>query len=117
MGNNDFRLTEEEFATFAEKYPNVKRRDVEELIDRKLLTDKAYRAQRSEIENLKAKALGAMGTNQELDFSDIESGMLKASLTDGRQALKEIMEKTPVEAPLCSDGTKMKNQGSKKNTL
>ena len=117
MGNNDFRLTEEEFANFAEKYPNVKRSDVEELVVRKLFTEKAYRAQRSEIEYLKNKALGAMGTDQEMDFSDIESGMLKASLTDGRQALKEIMEKTPVEAPLCSDGTKMKDQGRKKNTL
>jgi len=48
MGNNDFRLTEEEFANFAEKYLNVKGGDVEELVVRKLLTEKAYRAQRSE---------------------------------------------------------------------
>jgi len=116
MRNNDFRLTKKEFANFSKKYPNVKQSDVEELFVRKLLTDKAYQAQQSEIEFLKNKALGAMGTDQEMDFSDIESGMLKASLTDGRQALKEIMERTPVEAPLCSDGTKMKDQGIKKNT-
>jgi hypothetical protein len=42
--------------------------------------------------------------------------MLRASLSDGRQALKEIIEKTPVEAPLCSDGVKMKNQGREKKT-
>jgi len=40
--------------------------------------------------------------------------MLDASLLDGCQALKEIIEKIPVEVPLCNDGTKMKNQGIKK---
>jgi hypothetical protein len=39
---------------------------------------------------------------------------LEASLSDGRQALKEIMKRMPIEAPLRSDGTKMKNQGRKK---
>ena len=114
MRKNGFHLTEEEFATFAEKYPNVKRSDVEELFSQKLLTDMAYRAQRSETEFFKNEVLGTMGTDQEMDFSDIESGMLNASLKDGRQALKGIMEKTPVEAPLCNDGTKMKDQGRKK---
>ena len=116
MANNGYRLTDEEFASFAEKYPNVKRSDIEDLFTQKMLEDKAYRAQRSEIEFLKNTALGKMGTDQEMSFSDIESGMLRASLADGRQALKEIMEKTPVEAPACADGAKMRNRGRKKKT-
>jgi hypothetical protein len=114
MKNNRYQITDEEYATFAEKYPNVKRSDVEELFAQKILTDMAYRAQRSEIEYLKNKAIETMGTAQEMRFSDIETGMLKASLSDGRDALKEIMEKTPIESPTCSDGTKMKDQGRKK---
>ena len=116
MTNNRCYLTDDEFASFAEKYPNVKRSDIEELVSQKMLADMAYRAQRSEVEFLKNKALGAMGTDKEMNFSDIESGMLKASLSDGRQALKEILEKTPVEAPSCSNDAKMKNQGRKKKT-
>jgi hypothetical protein len=114
MANNEYRLTDEEFASFAEKYPSVKRSDIEKLFAQKMLTDIAYRTQRSEIKFLKNKALEAMGTDREMNFSDIESGMLKASLSDGCQALKEIMEKTPVEAPSCNDGAKMENQGRKK---
>ena len=117
MANNGYRLTDEELASFAEKHPDVKRsdiRDMEDLFTQKMLEDKAYRAQRSEIDFLKNIALGKMGTDQEMSFSDIESGMLRASLADGRQALKEIMEKTPVEAPACSDGAKMRNRGRKK---
>ena len=56
----------------------------------------AERAQQSEIELLRNKALGAMVTEREMKFSDIESGMLRVSLSDGRQALKEIMEKKSV---------------------
>jgi hypothetical protein len=110
-------MTDEEFAVFAVKHPNVKRSelsDVEDLVAQKILADMAYQAQRSEIENLKNKALGAMGADREMSFSDIESGMLEASLSDGRQALKEILEGTPVDAPTCSDGSKMKDQGRKK---
>ena len=114
MANNGYHLTDEEFASFAEKYPNVKRSDIDDLFAQKILADKAYRAQRSEIEFLKNTALGKMGTDQEMKFSDVESGMLRASLADGRQALKEIMEKTPVEAPSRSDGAKMRDQGRKK---
>jgi hypothetical protein len=114
MKNNNLRLTDDEFASFAKKYPNVKRGDVEELLAHKMLTDMAYRSQRSEIDFLKNIALGAMGTDKEMSFSDIEAGMLKASLSDGRQALKEILEATPVEAPMCDDGTKMRDQGVKK---
>ena len=85
-----------------------------ELLEQTMFVDIAMNARLSEIEQLKTKALGAMGTEQEMKFSDIESGMLRASLSDGRQALKEIMEKVPVEAPLRNDGMKMKNQGRKK---
>ena len=118
MGNNVYRMTDEEYAIFARKYPMVTRSDmnkIEELLTQKMYTDMATHARMSEIELLRNKALGSMGTEQEMRFSDIESGMLRASLSDGRQALKEIMERTPVEAPLSNDGTKMKNQGRKKN--
>ena len=114
-----YRMNDEEFAALVKKYPNATRsvvNEIEELLTQKMQADMALRAQLSEIELLKRKALGAMGTDSEMRFSDIESGMLCASLSDGRQALKEILEKTPVEAPSCSDGTKMKNQGRKKKT-
>jgi len=114
MANSEYHMTDEAYDLFAEKYPNVKRSDIEELFVREILTGTAYQAQRSEIEFLKSRALDAMGTDREMRFSDIESGMLRASLSDGRQALKEIMEKTPVETPSCSDGTAMKNMGRKK---
>jgi len=119
MKKNVYRMDDEEFAVFAEKYPNISRSDIneiKELLTQKIYADMALSARQSEIELLKNKALGAMGTNSEMKFSDIESGMLKASLSDGRQALKEIMEKTPVEVPSCSDGTRMKNQGREKKT-
>jgi F0F1-type ATP synthase alpha subunit len=117
MKKNIYRMSDEEFAEFSKRYPNVPRNEIneiEELLTQKMYSDMALRAQISEIELLKNKALVAMGTEQEMRFSDIETGMLKASLSDGRQALKEIMEKTPVEAPSGSDGVKMKNQGRKK---
>ena len=117
MGKNVYRMTDEEFADYVKRHPYATRSDiseVEELLTHKMQADMALHAQLSEIELLKNKALGAMGTAGEMRFSDIESGMLRASLSDGRQALKEIIEKTHVEAPPCSDGTKMKNQGREK---
>ena len=120
MKKNIYRMTDEEYAAFAAKYPNIDRKDIneiEELLTQKMLADKAIHAQVSEIELLRRKALDAMGTENEMRFSDVELGMLKASLSDGRQALKEIMEKTPVEAPLCNDGTKMKNSGREKKHI
>jgi hypothetical protein len=107
-------LSDEEFASFSKKYPSVERSDIEELVTKKMIEAMGLRAQKSEIENLRNKALGAMGTDQEMRFSDIESGMLRASLSDGRQALKEIMENIPVETPPCEDGTRMRDQGRKK---
>jgi F0F1-type ATP synthase alpha subunit len=110
-------MTDEEFAEFAKRLPNLTRsfiNEIEDILTQKVYADMAIRIQLSEIEQLKNKALNSMGTDSEMKFSDIEAGMLKASLSDGRQALKEIMEKTPVEAPSCSDGTEMKNQGCKK---
>ena len=114
MAKKGYYMTDEEFSPFAEKYPNVKRSDVEDLVAQMLFKIRANQLQHSEIESLKNKALGVMGTDQEMSFSDIEKKMLDASLLDGCQALKEIIEKIPVEVPLCNDGTKMKNQGIKK---
>ena len=119
MKENIYRMSEEEFTKLSKKYPHMTRNEVDEideLLAQKMYADVGLRAQLSEIELLKYKALGAMGTDSEMRFSDIESGMLRASLSDGRQALKEIMEKTPVETPSCSDGTKMKNQKREKKT-
>jgi len=117
MKKSVYRMSDEEFADFTRKYPHVTRNEInviEEILTQKMYADKALSTQLSEIERLKSRALGAMGTDNEMRFSDIESGMLRASLSDGRQALKEILEETPVETPTCSDGTKMKNQGCKK---
>ena len=117
MAKNNYRMSDKEFAEYSKKHPNVTRSDIdeiEELLTQRIYADMALHTQLSEIEQLKDKALGAMGTDSEMRFSDIESGMLKASLADGRQALKEIMEKTPIEAPVCDDGTLMKDQGRKK---
>jgi len=117
LARDTYRMTDEEFAKFSRTHPNVKQSDIsdiEEFFAQKMLVDTALRAQGTEIEFLKETALGAMGTDREIKFSDIESGMLRASLSDGRQALKEIMESIPVETPSCNDGTKMKDQGRKK---
>lgn len=117
MTKNIYHVSDEEFAEYAKTHPNVTRSDIdeiEELLAHKMYADMALRARLSEIERLKNKALGAMGTDSEMRFSDIESGMLRASLADGRQALRDIIEKTPTETPMCDDGTKMKNQGRKK---
>jgi hypothetical protein len=117
MAKKGYFMTDEAFASFEEKYPNVKRSDVEAIFAQGLFKSTINQLQHSEIENLKNKALGVMGTDQEMNFSDIEKRMLEASLSDGRQALKEIMEKIPIEVPLRSDGKKMKNQGRKKKEL
>jgi len=117
MAKKGYCMADETFASFAEKYPNVKRSDVEDLFAQELFKVMANRFQCSEIDSLKNKALGGMGTDQEMSFSEIERRMLQASLSDGRQALEEIIEKIPVEAPVRSDGTKMKNQGRKKKEL
>ena len=119
MGEIVYRMTDEEFAEYVKRHPYATRSDIseiEELLTQKMYADMALRARQSEIELLKDKALDAMGTDSEMKFSDIESGMLRASLSDGRQALKEIIEKTPVDAPSCGDGTMMKNQGYEKKT-
>jgi len=116
MAKNRYHMSDETFATFAQKYPNVKRNDIEDIFFQGMFAAAAEVSQRSEIEILKKKAIESMGTGQEMRFSDIESGMLRASLSDGREALNEIISKIPVEAPKCSDGTKMKNQGNKKKT-
>jgi hypothetical protein len=72
---------------------------------------------RSEIENLRVAALSSMGTPGEMSFGDIERGMLRASLSDGREALKDIIENMPVSAPLPEEGTTVRNRGKgKKNS-
>ena len=119
MTKNLFHINDKEFDELTKKHPNLTRievNEIEELLKKKMHYDIALRAQASEVEVLKNKALDAMGTDGEMQFSDIESGMLRASLSDGRQALKEIIEKTSVEVPSCSDGTKMKNKGREKKT-
>jgi hypothetical protein len=114
MRDKHYTLSDEEFAAFYKKYPQIERRDLEELVTKKTLEAMGLQAQRSEIEAIRGMALDRMGTAQEMEFTDIESRMLQASLSDGCRALKEILENTPVEAPLCEDGTKMKDQGRKK---
>ena len=114
LAMDKYHIADAAFASFAEKYPDVKRNDVEELLTQEIFAAQAYQTQQSEIGFLKSKALEAMGTDQEMRFTDIEAGMLRASLADGRQALKDIMEKIPFEVPLCEDGAKMKDQGRKK---
>ena len=116
MAMDVHRMTDDEFAAFSKKYPNVQRSDVEDIVSAKVFAAMVRRTRQSEVEALRSKAMDAMGTDHEMSFSDVESGMFKASLADGRQALKDIMEKTPIEVPLCADGTKMKDQGRKKKT-
>ena len=116
MAMDVHRMADEEFAAFSKKYPNVQRSDIEDVVSAKVFAAMAQRTRQSEVEALRSKALDAMGTDHEMSFYDVESGMLNACLADGRQALKDIMEKIPVEAPLCSDGTKMKDHGRKKKT-
>ena len=78
MKKNVYRMNDEEFAAFSEKYPNMSRsgiNEIEELLTEKMYADMALSARISEIELLKNKALGTMGTDKEMKFSDIEMGM------------------------------------------
>jgi hypothetical protein len=111
-------LNESELLALAEKYPGIDRNAIDEIeiiLSQKSCSEKAEQARISEVEVLRKKALELMGTSGEMKFSDIESGMLRASLSDGRQALKDILETMPVKVPVSSDGTKAKNMGRKKN--
>jgi hypothetical protein len=76
MSKKGYFMTDKTFASFAEKYPNVKKNDVKALLAQELFKTTINRLQHSEIENLKNKALGVMGTDQEMNFSDIEKKML-----------------------------------------
>ena len=90
--------------------------DVELIILNKLLKKRGEEIRRSEIDNFKRHAISTLGTDHEIAFNDAERGFLEASLADGRAGLKEFIESIPVEAPVCEDGTKMKNNGIQKKT-
>jgi len=96
------------------KYPDV---DIQAKIASRLPGFDVQNLYRSEIEKLKASALSSMGTPEEMSFNDIELGMLQAALSDGRGALKDIIEAIPVDVPVPAEGTTVRNRGKgKKNS-
>ena len=97
---------------FSKKHPEV---DVEDIILEKFLK-KANENKKSEMMEFKARAESTFGTDHEMNFYDIESGLFSSMLADGRNTLKDIMEKIPCKHPVNSNGEKMTNQGKEKKT-
>jgi len=121
MSKKDNRLNKkeamkDEFNAFLEelskKYPEV---NIEEVMLDKFLK-KANENKKSEMMEFKAQAESTFGTDHEMSFYEIESGLFSAMLADGRNAMKDIMEKIPVEHPVNADKEKMKNRGIEKKT-
>ena len=97
---------------FSKKHPEV---DVEGIILEKFLK-KVNENKKSEMMEFKARAESTFGTDHEMSFYDIESGLFSSMLADGRSALKDIMEKIPCKHPVNSKGGKMTNRGKEKKT-
>ncbi len=121
MSKKDNRLNKkeamkDEFNAFLEelskKYPEV---NIEEVMLDKFLK-KANENKKSEMMEFKAQSESTIGTDHEMSFYEIESGLFSAMLADGRNAMKDIMEKIPVEHPVNTDKEKMKNRGIEKKT-
>ena len=94
----------------SKKYPNV---NIKELsLDEAL--KKANENKKSEMMEFKAKVESTFGTDHEMKFFDIESGLYFAMLADGRHVMKDIMEKIPVEHPVDAENKKMSNRGNEK---
>ena len=69
------------------------------------------------MDHFKKLAISSLGTDNEIKFDDAERGFLKAALADGKAGFKEFIESIPVEAPICDDGTKMRDCGIEKKNL
>jgi hypothetical protein len=102
-----------EISLLSEKYPGC---DIIELLRQERHNYAADKIKRSEIEYFKNLAVSSLGTKQEIPFDDFERGLLKAALTDGRNAFQDYLEIIPEEAPITDDGTKMQNHGFEKKT-
>ncbi len=105
-----------EIHTFLEelskKYPGV---DVEDIMLDKCLK-KANENKKSEMMEFKARAKATFGTDHEMNFYDIESGLFSSMLADGRNAIKELMEEIPCKHPANANGEKMTDRGKEKKT-
>jgi len=97
---------------FSKKHPEV---DVEGIIWENFLK-KANENKKSEMMEFKARAESTFGTDHEMSFYDIENGLFSSMLADGRDTLKDIMEKIPCKHPVNSIGDKMTNRGKEKKT-
>ena len=113
---NKKETVKEELNTFIEelskKYPGV---DVEGAMLEKCLK-KANESKKSEMMEFKARAEATFGTDHEMSFYDIESGLFSSMLADGRIAIKDLMEKIPCKHPVNSNGEKMTDRGKEKKT-
>ena len=70
----------------------------------------------SRIVAFKEQVLASFGTDHEMAFNDIEEGLVQAMRMDGQAAIKDVLEKMPVDTPTCADGSMMRNKGRVKKT-
>jgi len=64
----------------------------------------------------KGRVIASFGTDNEMAFNDIEDGLVQAMWMDGQAAMKDVLERMPVDKPLCADGVAMENKGLVKKT-
>jgi len=112
--SNKTETAKEEFNTFlkklSKKYPEL---DVKGIILDDYLKE-ANENKKSEMMEFKSRAESTFGTDHEMNFYDIESGLFSSMLADGRNAMKEIMEKIPCKHPVNANGEKMIDKGKEK---
>jgi len=70
----------------------------------------------SRINTFKEQVIASFGTGHEMTFNDIEEGFVQATRLDGQSAIKEVLERIPVDTPDSGDGVKMINKGQIKKT-
>lgn len=114
--SNKTEAVKEELNTILEglskKYPGV---DVEGIMLDKCVK-KANENKKTEMMEFKARAESTFGTEHEMSFYEIESGLFSSMLADGRNAMKDIMEKIPCKHPVNANGEKMTDRGKEKKT-
>ena len=113
---NKKEAVKEEFNTILEglskKYPGI---DVEGIMLDKCVKN-ANENKKSEMMEFKARAQSTFGTDHEMSFYDIESGLFSSMLADGRNAMKDLMEEIPCKHPVNVNGEKMTDRGKEKKT-
>ena len=103
----------EDVRKLKEKYPEE---DVIGKINKEFGGQAIVEIESSRISAFKEQAIASFGTDHEMAFNDIEEGFVQATRMDGQSAIKEVLEKMPVDTPTCADGVGMQNKGRVKKT-